>query len=303
MSTSAPPAPTPLADRLRVLAAAALFSSGGALIKAIQLGGWQVASFRSVVAAAALFLLLRAVRRRPPLRVLGIGLAYASTMITFVLANKMTTSASAIFLQSTAPLYVLLLSPWLLHERIRARDMGFMAALAFGLGLFFVGFDPVSATAPNPRLGNVLALASGVTWALTIMGLRHLGRGGESWGPASAFWGNVFAALACLPMALSSLPAGPVRLTDWLLVAVLGVFQIALAYVFLLRGIEKVGAFEASLLLLLEPVLNPVWAWLVHGERPGSWSMAGGAVILLSTVIKSWVDARAPGLTAAAPRD
>ncbi len=291
---------TPLVSRLEVLAAAALFSSGGALIKAVHFTGWQVASFRSFVAAATLFLLLREVRRRPTLKVLGIGVAYALTMILFVLANKTTTSASAIFLQSTAPLYVLLLSPWLLHEKIRARDVVFMVVLALGLGLFFVGFDPVSATAPNPKLGNVLALASGVAWALTIMGLRDLGRGGESWGPTAAFWGNVFAALGCLPMALPLGPSGP---TDWLLVAVLGVFQISLAYVFLLRGLEKVGAFEASLLLLLEPVLNPVWAWMVHGERPGAWSMAGGAVILLSTVIKSWVDARAPVLTPSAPRD
>ena len=300
MPTSAPHTPTPLADRLRVLAAAALFSSGGALIKAVHFTGWQVASFRSMVAAATLFLVLRQVRRRPSLKVLGVGVAYALTMILFVQANKTTTSASAIFLQSTAPLYVLLLSPWLLHEKIRARDLAFMGALAIGLGFFFVGYDQVSATAPNPKLGNVLALASGVAWALTIMGLRHLGRGGESWGPAAAFWGNLFAALGCLPMAL---PLGPSQPADWLLVAVLGVFQISLAYVFLLRGLEKVGAFEASLLLLLEPVLNPIWAWMVHGERPGAWSMAGGALILLSTVVKSWVDARAPVLAPSAPRD
>ena len=281
---------TPLVSRLEVLAAAALFSSGGALIKLVSFGGWQVASFRSAVAAVTLFLLMREVRRRPPVRVLGIGFAYAATLILFVLANKLTTSASAIFLQSTAPLYVLLLSPWLLHEKIRARDVVFMVTLAAGLGLFFVGFDPVSATAPNPKLGNVLALASGVTWALTIMGLRALGRGGESWGPASAFWGNVFAALVCLPMAL---PLAPARPTDWFFLVCLGVFQIAIAYFFLIRGIEKVSAFEASLLLLLEPVLNPVWAWLVHGERPGGWSIAGGAVILLATLVKGWIDARA----------
>src|SRR5215213_7897760 len=110
--------PTPLSARLEVLAAAALFSSGGAVIKAVHLAGWQVACFRSAIAAAALFLLLKEVRRRPNARVLGVGLAYAGTLILFVLANKLTTSASAIYLQSTAPLYVLLLSPWLLHERI-----------------------------------------------------------------------------------------------------------------------------------------------------------------------------------------
>jgi DME family drug/metabolite transporter len=283
--------PTPLASRLEVLAAAALFSSGGAVIKAIHLAGWQVAFLRSTVAALTLFVLMREVRRRPNLRVLGVGVAYAATLILFVLANKLTTSASAIYLQSTAPLYVLLLSPWLLRERIRSRDVVFMIALAAGLGLFFVGFDPVSATAPNPKLGNILATASGLTWALTVMGLRALGRGGESWGPAGAFWGNVFAALLCLPLAL---PIVGTRSTDWALVSFLGVFQIGVAYLFLIRGLTRVRAFEASLLLLLEPVLNPIWTWLVHGERPGVWSIAGATVILLATVAKSWVDGRGP---------
>ena len=116
--------PTPLASRLEVLAAAALFSSGGAVIKSIHLAGWQVACFRSAVAAATLFLILPEARRRPTPKVLGVGLAYAVTLILFVLANKLTTSASAIYLQSTAPLYVLLLSPWLLRERIRGRGRG-----------------------------------------------------------------------------------------------------------------------------------------------------------------------------------
>ena len=300
MSTSKP---TPLAARLEVLAAAALFSSGGAVIKAVHLAGWQVACLRSAVAAATLFVLMPEARRRPTPRVLGVGLAYASTLILFVLANKLTTAASAIYLQSTAPLYVLLLSPWLLHERIRPRDLAFMAALALGLGLFFVGFDPVSATAPNPSLGNVLSLISGGTWALTIMGLRALGREGESWGPAGALWGNVFAAAACLPMAL---PIVTTRPADWVLVGYLGIFQIGIAYLFLIRGLQRVRAFEASLLLFLETVLNPVWAWLVHGERPGTWTLAGGGVILLVTLVKSWADARAGAVSEQAfeaPRD
>lgn len=285
---------TPLAARLRVLAAAALFSSGGAAIKATTLTAWQVAGARSAIAALALLVLLPECRRRPNLKVVGVGFAYASTMVTFVLSNKLTTAASAIFLQASAPLYVLLLSPWLLHERIRRSDLVYMAVLAGGLGLLFVGLDPASATAPNPWLGNLLSVFSGVTWALTIMGLRGLGRaregGGEeeaSWAPMSALWGNILAALGCLPLALTSLPVASSRPVDWLVVAYLGVFQIALAYVFLIRGVREVPAFEAALLLLLEPVLNPIWAWLAHGEKPGAWSLAGGVVILTATVVKS----------------
>ncbi len=285
---------TPLAARLRVLAAAALFSSGGAAIKATTLTAWQVACVRSAIAALALLVLLPECRRRPNLRVVGVGFAYASTMVTFVLSNKLTTAASAIFLQATAPLYVLLLSPWLLKERIRRADLVYMVVLAGGLGLFFVGLDPASATAPNPWLGNLLSVVSGVTWALTIMGLRALGRAREgggaeeaSWAPMSALWGNIIAAAGCLLMALSALPVTSSQPVDWLVLAYLGVFQIAVAYVFLIRGVREVPALETALLLLLEPVLNPIWAWLAHGEKPGAWSLAGGVVILAATVVKS----------------
>lgn len=280
---------SPFSSRLRVLAAAALFSSGGAAIKAVSLNAWQVASFRSAVAAVALLLMMPEARRRPSPRVLLVGVAYAATMVLFVLANKLTTSASAIFLQSTAPLHVLLLSPWLLGERVRRADLVYMGVLALGLASFFIGLDPVSATAPNPALGNVLATLSGVTWALTVMGLRSLGRGGSDWGPASAVWGNVIAFAACLPLAL---PVEGSRPVDWAVIGYLGVFQIALAYVFLIRGLRHVPALEASLLLLLEPVLNPIWAWMAHGERPGAWSIAGGVLILAATLAKSAWDAR-----------
>jgi drug/metabolite transporter (DMT)-like permease len=280
---------TALAPRLQVLAAAALFSTGGAIVKGIGLNGWQVASFRSAVAVLAFLLLLPDARRRPTLRVLAVGAAYAATMILFVQSTKLTTAASAIFLQATAPLYVLLLSPWVLRERIHLPDLLYMGALGLGLSTFFIGIDPISATAPNPLLGNILAALSGLTWALTVMGLRALGRGGNDWGPAAALWGSVFAFLFCLAPAL---PVGESRPSDWLGIVFLGLFQIALAYVFLIRGVRRVPALEASLLLLLEPVLNPIWAWLAHGERPGSWSLAGGALILAATVARTWWDVK-----------
>src|SRR5881394_1592483 len=108
---------------LRLLAAALLFSTGGAAIKATSLTGWQVASFRSGIAVLALGLMTSEARRGYSWRAVPVGAAYATTLILFVLANKLTTSANTIFLQSTAPLYLLLLSPWLLHERIAREDV------------------------------------------------------------------------------------------------------------------------------------------------------------------------------------
>ncbi|MEP7010158.1 MAG: DMT family transporter [Acidobacteriota bacterium] len=289
-----PPSPSRVAlgGRLGVLAAAALFSTGGAAVKAASLSGWQVACFRAGIATLALYMMLPAARRRPRPRTLLVAAAHAITMILFVLSNKMTTAASSIFLQSTAPLYVLLLSPWLLHERVKRRDLYFVALLVVGLSLFFVGLDPSSATAPRPLLGNVLALAAGLFWGVTVMGLRLLSRSGEAadpgGSPASAtLWGNAFACLACLPFIF---PIGSISAVDLAVVSYLGIFQIGVAYVFMTRAIRHVPAFETSLLLFLEPVLNPIWAWLIHHEQPSAWSLAGGAVILAATLMKTWIE-------------
>ncbi|HOB74946.1 MAG TPA: EamA family transporter [Phycisphaerae bacterium] len=277
---------------IQIILAAMLFSTGGAAIKAAHFTNWQVAAFRSAVAGAALLVFLPAARRGYSLRGVLVALAFSATMILFVTANKLTTSMNTIFLQDTAPLYVLALSPVLLKERIRRSDLGFMAVIAVGLALFFVGVEPPQTTATNPFLGNILAVASGLTWALTIMGLRWLGKDGRPVESLPAVvMGNVMAALFCLPMAL---PVGAVRPVDWLIIVYLGVFQIGLAYVLMSRGLAGAPAFTACILLLAEPVFNPVWSFLAHGERPGRWAVAGGVLILGATVAKAWSGTRQP---------
>jgi drug/metabolite transporter (DMT)-like permease len=278
--------------RLQVFAAALLFSIGGAGIKACALTSWQVAGFRSGVAALVILLLLPDSRRGWTWRTTLVGAAYAATMILFVLANKLTTSANTIFLQSTAPLYVLLLGPWILKEKTRRSDLLVMLMVGLGLVLFFVGSEVPVRTAPAPLRGNILAVASGFMWALTVMGMRWLGReereGRGTAAPAVAA-GNLIALLVSLPFALPVVEARPV---DWAIVLGLGTVQIGLAYVFLTRALRSVPAFEAMILLLLEPALNPIWAWLIHGERPGALPISGGALILAATGLKTWLDSR-----------
>ena len=274
---------TLLVSRLEVLAAATLFSTGGAAIKAASLTSWQVAGYRSAVAAATLLLLLPAARRNWNWRVLLVGIAYAATLVLFVLANKMTTSASAIFLQATSPLYLLLLGPLLLKERARRVDVLFMALLVAGLALFFIAEQKPQTTAPRPLEGNILGALSGLTYAVTIAGLRWLGRraprGDAPISTVAA--GNLIAAVFSLAQA-SGAGAGTGR--DWAVIAYLGTCQIALAYFFLTRAVRRVSALEVSMLLLAEPALNPVWSWLAHGENPGAWGIAGGLVIVGATV-------------------
>ncbi len=275
-----------------LVAAGLLFSTGGAAIKAASLTGWQVASFRSGLAAVVLLAALPNARRRWHWRMLPVAAAYAATLILFVLANRLTTSANAIYLQATAPLYLLLIGPFLLHEPVRRADLFYILAVGAGLALFFAGRDAVAITAPDPPHGNLLALASGVTYALMLAGLRwHGRRGGEDSGIAIVAAGNLIAFLAALPMAL---PLHTFSARDAAVILYLGAAQIGLAYWCLTRAIRHVPAFEATTMLQVEPALNPVWTWLVHGEQPSPWALAGGAVIVSATLLNTWYGRRRP---------
>ena len=277
--------------RLQALAAAVLFSTGGAGIKVESFTAAQVSAVRSGIAALALLLWLRGRIRWTP-RAAAAAVVYAATLSLFVGATKLTTAAHAIFLQSTAPLYLLLLAPLVLHERVRRREVIYLAAIAGGMVFCVIGRPAPTSTASNPALGNWLGIASGLAWALTLLTLRKIGRDDHSTDTtvAAVVAGNTLACLAALPFALP-MPQGTT--VEWATLAYLGVFQIGLAYVCLGSAIRRLPALEISLLLLLEPVLNPVWAWIIRHEEPGRWTILGGAVIVGATVIKLLVDARA----------
>lgn len=273
-------------SRTMVVAAALLFATGGAAIKGLSLSGWQVASLRSLVAALVLGALLPRARQSLSVRVIPAGCAYAATLVLFVLANKLTTSANAIFLQSTAPAFMLFLAPVILHERIGRKEIVYALVLLAGMLLLFRGEGAGAATAPDERSGNLLALASGFTYALTLVALRRGSvQGGGSMGVVLA--GNIIAFLACAPMAF---PLAGWRPADLPLLLYLGSCQIGLAYFLLTRGMARVPAFESATLLLVEPVMNPVVTWLALGESPSGWAVGGGLIILVATLLKTWLD-------------
>jgi drug/metabolite transporter (DMT)-like permease len=269
------------------MGAAVLWSSAGAAIKLCALTGWQVSLGRSLVAGVTIFLFVPSARVRPTPQVLLVSLAYAATVSLFAVANKMTTAANSIFLQDTAPLYVVLLSGLVLGERPSVGELLSVPLFLLGLGLFFC--DRLTA---GQQAGNVVALTAGVAFALCILGLRSL-RGANT---APLFWGNLLAALVSVPFAWGC-PAP--HLVDLGLVAFLGVFQLGLSYVLFARGLRHTSAVEASLLALLEPVLNPLWTFLLVGERPGRWAVVGGSIILCATALR----ALAPWLAAPALKE
>lgn len=279
-----------MSPRSKIIAAAVLFSTGGAAIKWCAFGAWQLAAFRATFAALTILVLLPEARRGWTWRTVLVGFAYAATTLLYVQANKHTTAASAIFLQSTAPLFILLLAPLLLGEHATRRDIAQMAVMGVGMGLFLLGLDRPSATAPNPALGNLLAAICAVVWAVTVIGYRWLAARGASVA-AAAVSGNLTAIVVALVMA-QPLTAG--RPADWAVVVFLGVCQLGIPYLFLARAVPRVRALEVGLFLLIEPVLNPIWAWLVHGETPGPTTIAGGVLILGATAGRMILDVRNP---------
>ena len=277
---------------LAILATAVLFSTGGAAIKACQLAAWQVAGFRSGIAALVMVLLVPAARQVSG-PILVVAAAYAGTLISFVLANKLTTAAQAVFLQAAAPLYVVFLERWLLGTRLARRDVPVLGLVVIGGVLLYLGSGASFATAPDPARGNVIAIVSGVFYAGMLVGLRWLAERTPRPGAAAAaaVWGNGLAFAVALPMAL---PVVGSTSRDWLVLAYLGIFQIGLAYYLVARAVRTVSALDVSLLLLVEPVLNPIWVWLLHGEVPGPLAIVGGALVLVAT---SWRTLTAPPAT------
>jgi drug/metabolite transporter (DMT)-like permease len=274
---------------LLLVATALLFATGGAAIKLAALTAWQIAAFRSGIAAAALLLILPEARRLWRLSTWLAAAAYAATLMLFVHANKLTTSANAVFLQCSAPAYLLVIGPVFLKEKLRRANLWMGLLVVSGMILFFCGNAAPQATAPNPHAGNLLALISGVTWALTLAGLRSAARASGGSALPMVVAGNLIVFFASLPQAF------PVTHVDGPSVAIvlyLGCIQIAFAYWIFTRAVRHVPAFEASLILLLEPVSNPVWSWLIHGERMDAWALSGAGLVLAGAAFQAWVSQR-----------
>ena len=258
---------------LFVVAAALLWSTGGIGIKAIDDSALKVTFYRSLFAAIGLMLLFGRnvwARRRwtsTPAFATAI-VAYGTCLTTFVVATKWTTAANAIFLQYAGVIWVLLLSPLVLREAMRARDVAAIVVAMGGMALFFIGKFEARGMA-----GNAMALLSSVFFAMLILALRRERDAGES----AITWGNLVLAAALLPFIFDDLA---LTWKSFAVLLFLGIFQIALAYVFFVRGLKHVTATEASLTGMLEPVANPIWVFLFLGERPGIFALAGGAIVL-----------------------
>jgi len=284
-----------------VVAAALLWSSGGLGIKLVHAHPLAIAGYRSLfalpVVLGALFLASRG-RGAEVRAALGrrstwyVALAYAIAVMLFVAATRMTTAANAILLQYTSPVHVVLLSPWLLRERVAWWDWLAVAGCAVGMVCFFG-----DGLAGGAALGNVLALVSGFGFGLLTLLLRRerleAVRRGEAFADVA---GSPLGALVAVALGnlLGALIASPAMITegpnDARSVAVLlglGLLQIGLSYVLFIAATARITAVEAGLVATIEPVLNPVWVALGYGERPSRGAVIGGVLIVVSVTARA----------------
>jgi drug/metabolite transporter (DMT)-like permease len=263
---------------LLVLLAALLWSTGGLFIKATSLNAYELTFYRSLLAALTVAFFTRREGFKLNTVALVASLLYAGLLLLFVIATKLTTAANAIFLQYTAPIYVLLLEPLFYKERFRLGDMVTVAACIAGMSLFFVG-----KLRPEDVSGNFAALASGLCFAFYILLLRHP-RAKMVNRASSVIYGNLLMVIVTAPAGLAALNG--ISAVDAGIVLFLGIFQIGVAYTFFTLGMARgVRSLDASIVGYIEPVLNPVWVFLVLGERPSAWALLGGAIIIAAVIL------------------
>ena len=261
-----------------VLAAALLWSTGGLFIKLVTLDAMQISFFRCTWAAIVFAVIFKRQVFYANLFTIINGAFFAAVTILFVLANKMTTAANAIFLQYTAPIYILIFEPIISKTKFEKTNLITIIICFTGMLLFFMG-----KISPGYMLGNIVALLSGVAFAAFMLGMR---KNKKEYQFSSIFYGNVIVFLFCLPymFGLKSL-----SLDNFLMVSYLGIFQIGLAYIIFSYGLKRILAIEASLLSMIEPVLNPVWVFLGYGEVPSFMAIIGGIIIIAAIMTRAFI--------------
>ncbi|MBR2742279.1 MAG: EamA family transporter [Clostridia bacterium] len=259
---------------LQIIICSVLWSTGGIFIKLIPWNAMALSGARSLIAAIVVFISIKLMRLELKIskRTVSIAIALAGTLLMFVLSTKLTTAANAIVLQYCAPVIILLYYAVFKRKRFAATDYAVIFLTLGGIVLFF--FDGLSA---GSVLGNLAGLMSGIFFAGVFI---NSGEADESTRFSGIFQGQLLTAVIGLPFAAAF--DTPVTGQTLLLIAMLGVFQLGLPYAIYALALKNCPPLTASLIAILEPLLNPLWVFLFAGEKPGMWSLIGAVIVLAS---------------------
>jgi len=261
--------------RLSLLFAAVLWSLAGIFIKFLSLPPLTIVFYRSLFASLFFAFFVRRSIAVPRVALLVSALAYTAAISAFVSANKITTAANAIALQYTAPMFVFMIVHFLFGEKITGASWISLVLGMLGIAVICVG----SAGQPDAA-GVMIALLSGLLFSIYMVSLRFL----KEFNPGTlTFLNNLVCCLLLLPLVGSELS---LSLKEGWIVAVMGVVQLGIPYWLLSKGLEQISVQEASLIVLIEPVLNPLWVALIVGELPSGATLVGGLCIVGSLAFR-----------------
>lgn len=258
-----------------LVAAAVMWSSAGILIKLVPWHPLAIAGVRSAIAVAVFLIIIKKPVWNGSYEQLGAAVAYAVTVITLVMATKMTTAANAIVLQYTAPVYVALFSAWFLKERTTPADWLTVFFVMGGIILFFLD----ELTTGN-MIGNIYGILSGISFGAFALLLRKQKDGSPL---ESVLLGNLLAFLVSI---FTVIRQPPLEASGWAALIALGVFQLGVPYALYCIAIKYVSALDAVLIPVIEPLLNPLWVFIFLAEVPGPRALYGGIIVLCAVTVR-----------------
>jgi drug/metabolite transporter (DMT)-like permease len=259
---------------LYLITASVLWSLGGVFIKGVELNPLAIAGMRSIFASLFLWAVIRKPKFTWSRDQILCAVAYSATVILFVIANKMTTAANVILLQYTAPIYVALFGFLVLKEKTTRADWVTIIVVLGGMALFFG--DNLDT---RGLWGNILSIIDGITYATVILLLRKQRDSGSL---DAILLGNIFTAIIGIPFMFQSVPSTSAVFS----LLFMGVLQLGLPYILFALAMKSVSALDAALIPVIEPVLNPIWVFLLIGEVPGKWALAGGVIVILAVTYR-----------------
>lgn len=255
---------------LCLLGAGVLWSLAGVCAKYIPWNPLSISCIRGLVAAVAIGCIRRKWTVTLTRSTVAAALCMNVTFILFMTANKLTTAANAIVLQYTAPVYVILLTIVVLKVKPKPVDIAAVILILTGIVLFFVDH-----LGHGALLGDCLGLLSGISFA----GVFFFNGLPDANPQEASYLGCCLSGLL-----LPSLFFDPNLLSGgavpWLVILFMGVFQLGFAYYLFARGVQYTGSVTASLICSVEPILNPIWVFLLLHERPGPLAIVGAALVI-----------------------
>lgn len=267
---------------LMMVAAAFLWSLGGLFIKLVNWNPIVIAGMRSGIAGLVMLAFAGKLPKKFSIDIWLGGICYALLALSFIVANKMTTSTNAILLQFTSPIWLAIFSIVILKERLRKRDLIVIISVMLGMVLFFLGNLSFGSL-----IGNLIAIVAGILQALMILIMKK----DKANNPLHmTLSGSLILFLVGLPFCF--IYPMEISTQNIMSILILGIFQLGLGYVFYTKSIHHVSHIEAVIIPVIEPLVNPVWVFLVIGERPSIFALIGGTIVVTNIIISQIIDAR-----------